>query len=832
MKEKLILDALLSLAGTPHDGDLVFTRSLTADEIEGVLAQSSGLGWIVLGVGRGGRDSWIAADEAVELRESKGPAAILLVDAAKAGAGMDGIYSAAREVTEGALFEVAFDLGAQKLAKPLREFATRAIQAAGTLGGKRREVPVRARFNLLSALLEDPDRPGLAVAELQLWPIGGPVEEAQRRLKHAANLVERLLMSPATAKTPEARIDGLRLEADTDPQTVRELVAILRGATGRNRTDSLKGVAQRSELWLGNLRPAFLNQTVTEIEIVSWRSKNGKLAAWSGLKQLDEESLPQFAVDPNNPKNKLEVRWRVQPEGLPKGCATFEVRVLAGDEELASQRREHTGAAEQKASFTYSDFEDLDEDGRWEARIEVSVGGETSAGPKSTEDFLLLFGAVPPRETVAAGEVVRCPVEGLVGAQSLEEVEEAIRLRAQGKQGSPDKKGFLAFRLPGAGRAFRVERPKLLAEIEADWVKRKDTPVVRWVVQVRPDGSVISGPDGEPLDVDGLDSSLASRLSEAAANLRKDVEGTGGTLSRTYLHNQAGSQVVADYLNVWKDVLEAGPAKLALANTLAVQDSAGQQVGLIVLPFHPVRMAWQAAYDSLALQLRFEEGLSPAGVKKALKELDGSHYPFLLPGLQADEFFVFGDCFGLAGVAMVSNLDGEPKSSVALMAAAFTGDSDRLAPAIGSASGSALAREIRTYLETHPACHQLRVHALKPGDAATVVRALGKALEIERPDPEEDDEHAVRDVSVKLDLYPSKSLQVVSGRYLTNLDQRRRSGAAAPPREDAWCLESLDFGGGRLVPRLRWAKRREPAPVESGHLSIAFDSFRSRVEYL
>lgn len=42
----------------------------------------------------------ITADQAVEIRENKGDATLLLVDIHAAGAGMDGIYNATREITE------------------------------------------------------------------------------------------------------------------------------------------------------------------------------------------------------------------------------------------------------------------------------------------------------------------------------------------------------------------------------------------------------------------------------------------------------------------------------------------------------------------------------------------------------------------------------------------------------------------------------------------------------------------------------------------------------------------------------------------------------------
>ena len=61
------------------------------------------------------------------------------------------------------------------------------------------------------------------------------------------------------------------------------------------------------------------------------------------------------------------------------------------------------------------------------------------------------------------------------------------------------------------------------------------------------------------------------------------------------------------------------------------------------------------------------------------------------------------------------------------------------------------------------------------------------------------------------------------------INQRRRAGVASVPAVDAWSLESLSRGGGRTLPRLRWARRDPNTLRQSAHLAIAFDSFTSHV---
>lgn len=80
----------------------------------------------------------LTADRAVELREAKDNAVLLLVDTNRAGVGMDGIYSAVREVREKDLFEKAIGLAAHELKTGLSqkhaEFADRAIRKARSRG--------------------------------------------------------------------------------------------------------------------------------------------------------------------------------------------------------------------------------------------------------------------------------------------------------------------------------------------------------------------------------------------------------------------------------------------------------------------------------------------------------------------------------------------------------------------------------------------------------------------------------------------------------------------------------------------------------------------------
>ena len=322
-----------------------------------------------------------------------------------------------------------------------------------------------------------------------------------------------------------------------------------------------------------------------------------------------------------------------------------------------------------------------------------------------------------------------------------------------------------------------------------------------------------------------------TRLNEATRKFRDDAVKAGGILSRFYLHGHASAQVTADYLNAWLAALDVGAPELALAQTVEVQNPAGRAIGVIVLPSHALRVAWQSGYDTLATHLRLDEKIPVRRVRENLRWIDGANFPFALPGLRRGESLVFGDVLGISGVAMVPDTDREPKSTIATLAACFAEKSELIVPSLNEGSGLALAREVRHYLDTHSEFKTVHVHALRPGDGATVVRALGQSIKLlpQESDLERSEGPTLRDVAFRLDIYPTEVQSAMAGRHLIQLNQRRRSGSAALPEEDAWCLGSLAREGNRTVPRLRWAKRDSDTPVTPAHLSLAFDTFTNKV---
>ena len=130
--------AFEKVLGRAEPGAMAFVRCLTPDVVAKLAADDNFCvqNWQVRRVADSDDADLrtITADRAVEMREAKGDATLLLVDTHLAGAGMDGIYSASREVDEASLFKEARGLAGAEVTRRLssahRQYAERAIRKA------------------------------------------------------------------------------------------------------------------------------------------------------------------------------------------------------------------------------------------------------------------------------------------------------------------------------------------------------------------------------------------------------------------------------------------------------------------------------------------------------------------------------------------------------------------------------------------------------------------------------------------------------------------------------------------------------------------------------
>ena len=844
---KLTADAFTAVLGSPGTGSMAFARCLTPDVVDALVRDSSFApwNWEVRRVAdvEDSATRTITADQAVELRESKGKAVLLLVDVERAGAGMDGIYSAAQEVDETILFNQALQLAINEVARrhtpTIRNIARQAVKKARGFG-HRYSISPWTEFDFYARIAAEMRHPGELLYLLGLWPVAQDgSKDLNDGLETSRLFVDRLLRSSVTGMTPAQRVSSLRLLNPSDDQ-IADLERYLWSAATKPLLSALAELADMKQIWVNNLRIEGDAEAIHRIELVPWRASSGRIAKWSGLVEGAEvNDPPVFVLSPDPDKageyTKLEIRWTARPENLAKSAVEYRVAIVTDmDEELASRQITHSGKKEEKCRFTYDDFSMLNDDALIGAKAVVSVVGNQHVEAQESDEFIVRFGELSQHESAGVGKKVRTFSEGLIELDSHESV---TTLALTTEYLPVDSKGFVLLRAQQHRKSFRVFCPPLLRKIDQKWAEQSGI-IGRWRVKVRVSGVPATEPEFIPFTFSEFTAGTLSQSAwTRAANVSRRLAeryAAGSSVGQIYdERSKLFDTAVKDYLLAWATLLSEGKSTLALANTVEIQSLSGKTIGLIVLPSHPLRVAWHSAYDNLVLHTAYEQRAPAKSIRDEFSILDGAMFPAFLPGLEGSGPFVFADMLGFHAVGMVPDCDKEPKAAVAILARAL-GESETAdtVPTIGKQSALILGNEILKYIDCHDTSRILHIHALRPGDGLTMARSLGQVQEQYRnavPDEDIDEGEHKTGPAFVLELYPSLEQRGVAGRFIAEVREKRRSGAGVLSPEDRWMLESLSMAGGMNLPKLRWARKSDMAPKTAAHIAIAFDTFESQV---
>ena len=411
--------ALSDLLGPALPGSMAFIRCLPSEVARELAADERFAirGWQLAVVSQAAHEAArsITADQAVEWREDKAEAVLLLVDAHHAGAGMDGIYNAAREIAEAELFAKATARARDKLPRGGKSFADKALSKARRLARNKALSPWR-EFAYLCRAAQGLEALGAALPEIGLWPVAVGDRPDDGDLEKSALLVERLLARPGNRQSAEARVVGLQLPV-ADAAVERDLAEFLRAAESVSRLDALARLEGQESLWLNRLRPDLLeSEKLQSIRWINWRQRNGRPYQWSGLIADAEDRLTFKLALEDNPQQRvrLEVRWDAEPATLAKGAVDYIVEIRAGGDALAEKTVTHATRGPQKCVFTQDDFGDLEGNERFEAEVAIRAlteatlpesNAEGSSHHAISEDFILCFGVNEQPAKSSAGNV-------------------------------------------------------------------------------------------------------------------------------------------------------------------------------------------------------------------------------------------------------------------------------------------------------------------------------------------------------------------------------------------------------------------------------------------
>lgn len=823
---RYLAQAIKNRLGAAAPGAVAFLRCLPSEQIDALAGSDAFLvpGWNVNAVIDVAGPRRITADQAVEQREDKADAALLLIDPLRAGAGLDGIYSAGREIGESELFGEALKLARRPFYGRMRVLDD-AVWRAERLGRRRRLTP----WSKFDFYVRAAQNSGAALARLGLWPIATDGDPSTSELDLSAELADRLLYVSDTRAIAE-RVRALQLDGPAERSAGLEQA--LRIASGMSPEEAARRIEDLPDLWLGAIRPGFASDELRRIQLSSWRDSRGSILKWSGLtKPETEDSAPRLILDraaPSRERAQLTVRWTTEPDELAASNVEYRISVVAGEDVLAERLVHHRDHRTQQVVITVNDFEDLEGTEKFDATVEVAAVGQESVAPVRSEAFVLQFGETAKQLTSASGQEVRTLVEGAITMADRTSFDFLVTGPGAAARAVEDKKGFLTWKGDASMRGARVFRPALLRAVEADWVGRAGA-IGYWTQVVRADGSPV-GDLGFTEIERGDRGPTTERAREASRKLANEL-GAAGLLG---LVIPPGWSAADNYINAWEKALDAGGPILARHGTVEVRGQSGILIGLLVTPLHPLRFAWHAHYDQVVAHARFEQGLSPQHIQSTVRPIDSSFFPFALPGDEGAGF-VFADVIGFHTVAMTVDGEREPKAATALLASCL-GSGTATVPSIGQASAAAIARELGHYLDCYGGANGerpdlLAVQAWRAGDGLTVASALGQTLAARGFNDEDD---VASPLCFTLDLFHA-ARSAGAGQFLSAVGQRRRAGGQVLDQRDRWLAETATRPGDVLVPRLRWAKHQEPSVdddlawsrMRASHVSLAFDLFET-----
>ncbi|MCX8034317.1 MAG: hypothetical protein N3A00_03245 [Thermodesulfovibrio sp.] len=814
----LIREALHGiLTKTKQKGSVVYLRFLES-EVIGEICKNENFqieGWKVYGVTdiNEPNERLITSDKAVEIREDKADSVLFMIDSHKVRTGLDSIYSAGREIKEEELYKLAIEKAKEEIPKGFKIFCKKAVSKAKRIS----EISIWREFEFYSQCI-DKDSISQAMTDLYLWPVYFDDKPNDEDLDKSLILIERLIKDRSINTTVEEKIEKLFIDEELELQK-RMLQEYLKSIINKSLSEAVRELKNIPEIWLNKLHFGIFNQQeLSKIEIVPWRGKNNKPLNWSGL-TLNANGFLQLNLNQNS---KLEVRFKTFPDNLKKDCAEFLVSIKAGaiEETLSEKTISHNGKNEQKCQFRIDDFQ-VDEEGIFEAKIHINVIGNQNIETKS-EEFLIRFGESDISKVSSTAKTQRALIEGAI---YINEYEEFIEACNEPKNYFLDaKKEFITFKYHE--KSVKVNYPPLLKKIEDQW----DGSIGKWVIKIRNDGTLAES-------IKFINFNISDeRLIKASLSLFNLSKSYKSFLGLIYTPKNIKDKA-EEYLNAWIAVTDTLYEKeLALINTVEVKSISNKTIGIIVLPMHPLMIAWHYAYDQLLSYYRYEheKGLKSSEILSVCKVLDCSYFPSFLPGQNIGETFIFGDNLGFYFTAMISDRDKEPKASIAMIARALYEGKESIVTTIGKTTSDVLADEIHKYISLHNQYRNIHINVLRPGEGRTVGKALGQVIQkikdasTENNETSSIEDRSESDIAFILDLYSSINQNEITGKFFQSVAEKRRTGTGVS-EEDSWIFEVIQREGNISYPRLLWSKRIGEYPYNNSHLSIAFDTFESKV---
>jgi DNA phosphorothioation-dependent restriction protein DptH len=684
--------------------------------------------------------SEIGVDRAIELRNRKMRPLLLLVPAGAghAASSLDNSFEPLPLIT--LLKEVSTVLEKELSATSV---ATLVSEVKHVLGRTRR-VEQWARF--LGAVTADPT--GGTVGR-QLWQVGLVPDLGKEGIETRLRRNAKAVAAISRPARPTARVIDRLVEADVKASPSRQdLQAFLEQQEAGVLADAVRWTHKVGEHHPGVLTfenwPLVEPQDVglAQVKVAPFRRDDGSVDPRCKLR-LGEDDQLYCDVAPEQ-SGSVVVNWATEPSKT-SAVATWRVEVLPppdlravdtlpiatmrvkGDKRRAALRVEVDADDLAMSTLFVVRVRALDADGN-----DLELQDKKPAAGESDQFEVRLGDQAPERSPRAAG------------ASSLPEAVLKTAIDAGGDltESAPvwDPVGQV-FDLRIGGRGARIRVSRVVARLQRKMMEQPDAAVAFDAYS----------PLGEPIDPDAaqprplvIPAALADRrhklLAAFASRSPRDVV---EVLSwDDELRNQARG-----YVQSYRRALDSADpetrAALLAMDTLTVRvGTATDEVhGLVLLPTHPLRLAWVGAHDQL---LRgWADEVAQAGKSKSdrarridfamVSRLSPANMPFITVDHDGNPF-IYAEELTYGCALYLPPALKEPQSASDVICGVIDVIRENTDLTVSS---HALGDRIRSYRSAHPGTGTLRIMAVNPGSGGILRKALAPLVLGPEPDSED-----------------------------------------------------------------------------------------------
>ncbi|MFD3593187.1 helicase HerA domain-containing protein [Nocardia sp. NPDC058640] len=676
----------------------------------------------------------VHAERAVELRNRKQRQLVLLVPV--------GVGAAASSLDNSFERRDAVELlraASESLASAISDVdgVRSGIRRVAETLGKRRPVEAWARY--VAAVSANPtwDTVGSDLPSVGLIPDRGGPDLVDRLARNAKCVAEISRPARAVASIVD-RLDKARIQAGPIRDKLAEFLADPR----RDLANPAEWTADliASDLSLENW-PLVEPQTVavSMFQVEPFLRANGAVVKATGLKQDLPGDLPYTEAGEDNPAS-LRVSWTTTPK---KADAIYRWRLevvtpqdVSDDDDnpiakvtVAGSRR----SAKIPIEITESD---LDKGSLFIVRV---TGVDTSGQPvqlmsgeaacDESQQFIIRWEA-----DLITGDSRRNSTWSLALGR-LDAVVSGQNDLTEDAYSLDDQHSALSLRLGGRRTLHLGVSPGIVALQRQ--VFGGGQPASAYAARGRM-GVALTADELEPNTLD-LPAALSKQRGEVNAALSAAQP---RDLVESLIWDKHLRELVKSYCQAYKRALDQSPsdpahrAALLTMDTLSLEitTSAGKPIrAVVVLPFHPLRLAWLAEYDTVLTEWARE--LADSGMTRdqrrrlvdtdLLRRVTPANLPFAVPGPETDAIYVHAREATVGTGIYLSPSELEPGIAVQAVLDVLGIHRDDAATDVPS---SLVTDHLDTYLATHSSPESLRLLAINAGSGELLARTLNHVM--------------------------------------------------------------------------------------------------------